>query len=145
MSSNHKIVLDRIEKKILKSSRLALEETMIDALNFQRGFDGGSTYNVSKVQNRNYYKKTSGTRKTHPGGWSDRTGNLINSITQRKARVRGSNLVASLFTNQNYAKHLDGKNKATIGKYYVLTGLEKDFDFDGVFDKNLAGQLSTWL
>ena len=129
MPSNSQIVLDKIEADFDKASKLALEAATREGQAF-------SITPTNKTQRP--AKKGEGRRKAYSGLWSDVTGQLRNSIQVQAPRQLGANLMAEIFTNVKYAKHLDGKKRREGGKYYVLSGLDKDFDFQEAYEKNLT-------
>lgn len=128
MPSNSQIVLDNIEADINKASKLALEAATREGQAF-------SITLTNKTQRP--AKKGEGRRKAYSGLWSDVTGQLRGSIQVQAPRQLGANLMAEIFTNVEYAKELDGKKRREGGEYYVLSGLDKDFDFQEAYEKNL--------
>jgi len=129
MSSNANIVLTEVEEDLFFAATRALHWTAEEGLNFAKTFTGGS---------RPPAKKGEGLRKERRGGWSDVTGNLINSFAASYPVRKGSSIMADIFTDRDYADKLDGRARADGGMYYVLTGLDEDFDFESTFDDKLS-------
>jgi hypothetical protein len=126
MNSNANIVLDNLTDDIMNAAVNAIDATMRRAKDFAQS-------PTDKVQPP--AKKGEQPRKAYPGGWSDVTSTLINSLTINKAKRDGSSLISDLFTDVEYAEKLDGRKRANGGTYYVLTGLDDDFDFEDEFDQ----------
>lgn len=125
--------MNEVSRDIFNAATQALEATMREASNFQKSSDSGLVQPPAK--------KGEGNRRAHPGGWATVSGNLRDSILANPVVMRGSTLSADLSTNMEYAEKLDGKKRKNGGYYYVLTGLDKDFDFQQSFDKFLGAKL----
>lgn len=62
-----------------------------------------------------------GVRRTHPGGWADRTSVLVNSMV-RRVSIDGDSIVVEFFAGAEYAGELDKKEG-----YSVFAGIETEF------------------
>ena len=129
MPSKLNTVIDEVKEDLDKASKLALLATVTEA----RAFSQTLTSNTQPPA-----RKGEGRRKAYSGLWADVTGVLTNSKKIDPPKKQGSDLIASIFTDIDYAAHLDGKKRKEGGRYYVLTGLDKDFDFQEAYEKNLT-------
>lgn len=128
MPSDLNTVIDEVYSDIQKASKLALEATAVEA----RAFSQTLTSNTQPPA-----KKGEGRRSAYDGLWADVTGALTNSKKIDLPKRKGSDLMASIYTDLEYAAELDGKKRKEGGKYYVLTGLVDSFDFEKSYMENL--------
>lgn len=128
MPSKLNTVIDEVKEDLEKASKLALLATVTEA----RAFSQTLTSNTQPPA-----RKGEGRRKAYSGLWADVTGVLTNSKKIDPPKKQGSDLMASIYTDIEYARHLDGKKRKEGGRYYVLTGLDQDFDFKQSFEKHL--------
>jgi hypothetical protein len=128
MPSKLNTVIDEVKEDLDKASKLALLATVTEA----RAFSITPTSNTQPPA-----RKGEGRRKAYSGLWADVTSVLRNSKKIDPPKKQGLDLIASIYTDIEYAAHLDGKKRKEGGRYYVLTGLDKDFDFQEAYLKNL--------
>lgn len=128
MRSNLITVMDEVQNELEKASKDALLATVTEA----RAFSQTLTSNTQPPA-----KKGEGRRPAYKGLWADVTGVLTNSKQIDPPKKQGSDLMASIYTDLDYAAYLNGKKRKEGGTYYVLTGLDKDFDFQDAYEKHL--------
>lgn len=129
MPSKLNTVIDEIKDDLDKASKLALLATVTEA----KAFSQTLTSNTQPPA-----RKGEGRRSAYSGLWADVTGILTNSKKIDPPKKQGLDLIASIYTDIEYARHLDGKKRKEGGRYYVLTGLVDSFDFQKAYVKNLT-------
>jgi len=109
-------LLRRSESDMVERAKGAVDVTAREAVNHARDLTGRTKPGVNPGD---------GPRQTHPGGWADVTGNLVNSIQAGKVQVTRAGVqadfgvLADIQGTMEYAAALDEKDG-----YSVLGGAD---------------------
>lgn len=110
MSELHGVIdqLRRFGIEGRRMAKLACEKAGIDLISYAKS---------TTSELRPPVRASEGLRNAHPGGWADRTANLVNSYDS-KVEQSEDVIVLSLENSREYAQYLDEKED-----YWVLSGL----------------------